>query len=621
MNKNVFRPVHRAAPAALLVALLLLALAAPGRPTAAQGDTPTAEATETVEPTATAPSAALTVTAVQPGNVVNDLDVEIVVTGTGFARGATVVLARFGGLATDFVSDNVLRATVPAGVPGGRYTVRVVNPDATTAELPDALNVTAVGPGTATPVETATPAPTAFVRPLLVVQSYGASSATITPNQNLDFEMTLVNAGQATASNVLVTFISGDFIPRDTGGVRALGTMPPGQPVRFWQPLFATADLSGKTTAVLKVTASYTDVNGQSYENAFELTFPVTPSGGGGAGPSPTPTATATVTPTVTPRPRPQLLVTSNSTDPEQLQPGGRFTLNLVVENRGQADARNITMILGGGTSSSGGDGTPEPGGVAGGGGSFGEFAPVGSSNVSTLGNLAVGESTEASQQLIVNTTTKAGAYPVKVSFVYSDNTGANYVDDQVVTLLVYEVPQVEMGFYAPPPTLFAGEPGSLPLQVVNTGRTSAIFGNFSATAEGADMSNNTIFVGALEPGGFFPLDALITAYEPGLLDVSLSLNYVDDFNQPAVITDTVQVEVLEAIPMEPVDPGLEGGGGEGIDGETPPDETGAGSEESLGQRIWRFILGLLGLSSAPPGDQPAEEMPPPVEGEFEVVP
>ena len=70
--------------------------------------------------------------------------------------------------------------------------------------------------------------------------------------------MTLVNAGQATATNVLVTFTSGDFVARDTGGVRALGTLTPGQTARFWQPLFASGDLRGQTTAVLKVSATYT---------------------------------------------------------------------------------------------------------------------------------------------------------------------------------------------------------------------------------------------------------------------------------------------------------------------------------------------------------------------------
>ncbi len=541
--------------------------------------------------------------------------VELVVTGRGFVDGSVVVINNFGGLETVFVSGSVLRATVPSGLSPGRYTVKVVNPDAATAELPEALKIVLPAGPTNTPEASPTPAPTDFVRPLLVVASYGASSAQITPGQNLDFEMTLANAGQATATNVVATFSSGDFVPRETGGVRALGALGPGQTARFWQPLFATADLRGSATAVLKVVATYTDVNGQSYESAFELSFPVVPSGGGG--PAATATPTPTTTPTPGPRQRPQLVVTTNTTDPAQLQPGSRFALNLTVDNLGQADARNVTLVLGGG--SGGGstvEGTPESGGLAGAGGSFTEFAPIGSSNVSPLGNLAVGDSRDTSLQLIVNTTTKPGAYPVKVSFVYTDDKGVNYVDDQVITLLVFQTPQVEMDFYTQPPPFFAGQPGSLPLQLVNTGRNSVIFGNFSVTSEEAELTNNAIFVGALEPGGFFPLDALITPFEAGPLELLLSVNYTDDFSRPAVITQTLTIEVMEEAPMEPLDPGVVPGG-EGMEGgEFPNDGSNGGGEESLLDRLWRFLRGLFGLGSEPgSGDQPVEEFVP--EGEF----
>ncbi|HRN68605.1 MAG TPA: IPT/TIG domain-containing protein [Promineifilum sp.] len=586
-SKLVFRLAWLAVVALLAILIAVPALAQP----------PTGTPAATGQPAA----GALTITAVQPGTLINDSEVEIIITGAGFVDGTVVVIDNFGGLQTAFVSANVLRAIVPPGLPAGQYSVRVVNPDATTAEAPNALQIVLPAGPTATPAPSSTPAPTAFVRPLLVVSSYGASAPQITPGQNLDFEMTIANAGQATATNVVATFTSGDFIARDTGGVRALGNLAPGQTARFWQPLFATADLRGRSTAVLKVVATYTDVNGQSYDSTFELTFPVVPSGGGG-GPAATATPTPTTTPTPGPRQRPQLLVTSNETDPAKLQPGNQFVLNLTVENLGEANARNVTLILGGGDSSSPTvDGTPVPGGgLAGAGGSFTDFAPIGSSNISRLGNLGVGESRPAALQLIVNTTTKAGAYPLKVSFVYTDDKGANYVDDQVITLLVYQSPQVEMGFYTQPPPLFAGQPGGLPLQLVNTGRNSTIFGNFTVTAENTELANNAIFVGALEPGGFFPLDAMITPFEPGPLELLLSVSYTDDFSRPAVITQTLSIDVMESMPIEepPLGPDglpIEDGGAGG--GEFPPGEA-PGGEESLLDRLWRFLRGLFGLGS-----------------------
>ena len=272
-------------PAALLALLVALALyPAVGW---AQDATPTAT---TAPAEATPGDPPLNITSVQPGTVVNTGQTEIVITGSGFVDGAVVVLSNWGGLETTFVSRQVLRANVPAGVPPGTYDVQVVKPNAATTVLRGGLTVILPAGPTDTPEPSPTPAPTDFIRPLLVVQSYGASAPQITPGQNLDFEMTIVNAGQAAAANVLATFVSGDFVPRATGGVRALGTLAPGQSIRFWQPLFATDDLRGKDQAVLKVTATYTDINGQSYESSFELTFPVVPQASGGAAATATPT-------------------------------------------------------------------------------------------------------------------------------------------------------------------------------------------------------------------------------------------------------------------------------------------------------------------------------------------
>jgi hypothetical protein len=178
----------------------------------------------------------LALTAVQPNSVSNGSETELIITGSGFMEGAAVVLADSSGLTTTFVSSNLLRVVLPAGTAAATYTVTIVNPDATSVSLANALTVTATTAETATPKPTHTPAPTAFVRPLLVVNSYGASSAAITPNSNLDFEMTIGNAGAIQARNIVATFVSGDFVARATGGVRALNNLDPGGANRFWPP-------------------------------------------------------------------------------------------------------------------------------------------------------------------------------------------------------------------------------------------------------------------------------------------------------------------------------------------------------------------------------------------------
>ncbi|HSM57266.1 MAG TPA: hypothetical protein VK879_14035 [Candidatus Sulfomarinibacteraceae bacterium] len=550
-------------------------------------------------------------TAVQPNRVSNASDTQLVVTGAGFLEGAAIILDGFGALDTTFVSASMLRALLPANVAPGVYHVRVVNPDAGAAVLENALTITAPAP-TAGPTEppeaTATPQPTAFLRPVIVVQSYGASSAEITPGSDLAFEITLANAGQSTASNIIATFVSGDFVPRATGGVHAVGVLTPGQPSRFWQPLSASPDLGGKSTAVLEVQVAYTDVAGTAYNETFSLTFPVVRVVSG-----PGATATATPTATAAPRLRPQLLVSSYATDKDPLEPGARFALSLDVRNAGNTGAERVTLIVGGGSDGSGPEeGTAVPGnsgGVSGAGGEFGNFAPVGSSNISFLGDLRSGETLQVQVQLIVNASTKPGAYPVVVSFVYNDETGARYVDEQVVTLLVYARPLVEIDFYTEPAPLFAGQPGPLPVQMVNVGKNSTIFGNMNISGSNAQFTNNNIFVGALEPGGFFPLDATVIPEQPGVLELIVHVSYTDDFNQSQVVSETLTIEVLEAPPMEepPVEPGMGEPGSPGQAGVDP-------GSESWRQKAWRFVLGMIGLSSgrAEPGGVPA---PGPIEG------
>lgn len=583
----------------LLASLCLGALAAKAQDELAPTPTSTAIAAQTLSPQ---------VISVQPNLVSNAGNTDLVITGMNFADGAVAVVEGFGALATTYISPNLLTAALPGGVPPKVYALTIINPDALATTLANALTITAPAPTpgpTSTPLPTNTPAPTAFVRPMLVVDSYGASAAQIVPSSDLDFEMTLANSGQIAATNIIVTFVSGDFAPRATGGVRAIGALQAGERSRFWQPLSAGKELAGKAIATLEVRASYTDANGTTYNETFALVFPVKPQPASGPPPTATPTPTPTPTSTPAPRLRPQLIITEYQVDVGQLEPGKNFELILTMQNQGSVDARRVTMIVGGGSGNSGvnAEGTPEVGGLAGASGSFTEFAPVGSSNVQSLGDLLRGQSLTAGQQLIVNTSTKPGAYPLKVSFVYSDDLNGSFVDDQVITLLVYRQPSVRFNFYAPPPPITAGEPAPLPLQLVNTGNNSVVLGTFEVTAGNAVLENSSVFIGTLEQGGFFPLDAMLIANEPGPLVLDLSVEFTNDFNQSVAITGTLEVNVMPAMVYEePTD----------LPGENEVIPEPVPQPETFAQKVWRFILGMLGLSSrVPEPTQPALDLPP----------
>jgi hypothetical protein len=467
---------------------------------------------------------------------------------------------------------------------------------------------TAAPAETLEPTDTPTDVPTAvgvYLRPLIVVHSYSANTSDITPGKEFTLDVRLANEGKDTAVNIVAIFASGDFTPRETGGVIAVDDLVPGDRHKISQPLTTSFDLWGKTVASLDMTVNYTDERGIAYQEHFTITFPIAWTRIVGA-------ATNTPTPTVTPTPqlRPQLVITSYGADANPLQPGGQFNLELNVQNLGNEDAKQVTMILGGG-SSSGGDGisgtSQPPGGVSGGSGDLTNFAPLGSSNIQSLGDIRTGGTITARQSLIVNVSTNPGAYSLKVSFVYTDDNNNSYTDDQVITLLVYALPNLEISFYRDPGPLMAGQPNIIPLQVVNLSRKSALLGNMKVIAEGVDFTNNVILIGNLEAGQYFPLDANAIPFQPGPLELTVTVNYTDDFNQPQQVTETLNVEVMEAPPMEP--------GGEGFP--TEPGFEQPPTQETFWQKVVRFFRGLVGLDSgqAEPG-MPGEMPPPGFEGE-----
>lgn len=539
-----------------------------------------------------APRLAPGIISVQPGTVSNATSTSFLVTGSGFLS-ATVSLDSFGVLPTSG-TDSVLTAQLPAGVPSGTYTVRVTNSDGSAATLPNALTV--VGP-------TATPAPTQFSRPVLVVQSYGASAPEVAANENYDFEMTLQNAGGAGATNIIVTFTSGDFLPTLTGGTRAVGNLGPGQSVRFFQPLVSTSGLSGKRIATLEVKVSYVTDNGTAYNDSFNLTFPVRQFSGVAG-----PTATPTPTPTLAPQLRPQLLISAYESSVEPLTAGARFVLNITVTNRGNATARRVVAVLGGGGSAGGGSGTPTApgGGIGAGGGDFSNFAPLDASNVVPVGDLAPGQSASISQNIIVNATIKPGAFPLKYSFVYQDERNNGFTDEQVITLLVYQPPIVDVNFYRDPNPIFSQQTTILPLQIVNLSRNLAVLGTVEVKANGVLLPVQNAFVGALEAGLPFQLDPQFTPLSAGPQEVTVFMNYTDDFNQQRVISKTLTVNVQEGGGVFPPDGGGTDGGGVIVDPQPP-------AQEDFFAWLWRLIRGLLGLDSGQnttPNQQPPMNTP-----------
>lgn len=438
-------------------------------------------------------------------------------------------------------------------------------------------------------------------RPLIIITNYYLNSDTIRPGQSFRLYLSVENQGALDAQNLIFSFRGEDFLPQETGGVIALGSLGSGEDRDVSQALLATSSLWGRTTGTVAVSLTYNGPAGEAFSESFTITLDVLGWSGNWA--------TATPTPTATSIPQAQLVVANSSSDIDPLQPGTIFNLNLEVRNLGSGDAKGVTMILGGGSFGTTGESTPQPGGVSGSGADLSIFAPIGSSNLQFMGDIPAGATYKARQQLIVNVSANPGAYTLKISFVYSDIKGNRVVDDQIITLLVYQLPQLEVNFYRDPGPISAMMPNTLPIQVTNLGRKSAIMGNMTVTAENAELMNNTSLVGTLDAGGYFPLDVMLIPSTAGPLQIQITITYTDDFNMPRTISQTMQIEVMESPPGGVEGPGMEPGMGE-MPVEIPV------VAETFWQKVLRFFKGLVGLDSGapqpelPPGELPLEEAP-----------
>lgn len=493
----------------------------------------------------------------------------------------------------------IVSVPIPDAATTGQNDVSVVHLwDAANNELDTLRLITKVSiPATPAPTE-AKPTPVPG-RPVITIASYNTGDVKLYAGMEFSLQVRLRNDGQVAANNVVITFDGADFFPRETGGVRTAGTIQPGDGNSVSQKLLIGDALAWANVAPIKATVNYTDASGNAYTENFTLSVVIAePSSGG---------AYATATPNIPLRP--QLVVMGYSSDVDPLQPGSIFELKLDVKNLGTADAKGVSVVVGGGVTSTNDMGTPQASGVSGASGDLATFAPLGSGNVIFVGDINKDATLSVSQKLVVNVTASPGAYSLKLSFVYTDVKGNRLVDDQIITLLVYSLPQVEVSFYRDAGLFSAGMENILPLQVTNLGKKTCVLGNMKVTAENADVYNNVLMVGALDPGGYFTLDASLMPYQEGPLELKILINYTDDFNQPRFIEQVIPIEIQPAMELPPeMGEGGEGGMPEGGGIAEPASET-------FWEKIGRFFKGLFGLGSGkeeqPAGEKPTEEFIP----------
>ncbi len=378
-------------------------------------------------------------------------------------------------------------------------------------------------------------------RPQLVVESAQSDPPVLGPGDRFTLTLRIANRGERTATRVVVGPASTDMVvPAEGGNVAPVESIAPGRSVTVTLPLVVgKVDQGGRVG--LELALAYGDPGGGSYSDRQSVGLEVSASLAD----------------------RPQLLIAATRTDPEPVAPGDLFTLTLEVENVGGGDAHRLLLTLGGE-----------------GGKELGPFAPRAAGNVLFVSRIRAGERIALHIPLVVDGSAEAKAYGVPVLLAYEDARGTTRTDLQRISLIVQRRPILQIGFYRPVEGVMVGMPFPLPVEVINLGKSSINVSTLEVRSEKLEIQNGSLYVGPLDGGTSASLEATAVAQEPGTVEVTVYVNYLDDFNRPQVMTHTLTVEVQappEPVPQE----------------SAPPQERGG-----FWETILRFLRGLLGLGS-----------------------
>ena len=522
--------------------------------------TPTATPTPTSTPAPTLPPIILT--GVEPNRIPQATGGTLSVFGGGFTQGSVVRLVGYGLLPTTYVNGNALTAAVPPGVPTGKYTVEVGvgSLDGQTAALVEAVRIVPPPEPTHTPAPTNTPIPTAttawvFGQPQLLIQSARTQPATLEPGQPFLLTMELLNLGNYVAIDITAVLQSTDLAVASEGSNARII-----QRIGVEETASVTMDLVLSDTAAdgpqnLNFDLTYFDVNGKSYQAQQSVGLTI------GA-------VTATPTPSAT---QPRLVLDTYTVEPpDALKPGGVFDLTLNLTNVGDGAAQNIVLTLGG----EGGQG-------------LAPFALLNAGNVRYISGLAAGEAVPVPQQMVVAGTADSGVFNLPIALAYDNEEGSKIEDTQVINLLIQKQSQFRVGFYRPLQMGLVGESLDLPVEVVNIGRNLVNVSTVSLSSPDMEFENNSIYVGPLDGGTSGSLDGRAIPQAGGELELTVTVNYLDDFNQPQVLVETLTVPVEAPHTLE-----------EGADVEGDTAETDEQGEDGFWDIVWRFVRGMLGLGS-----------------------
>ena len=512
----------------------------PALPTATPTETilPPATANSTSEPTAVPVS--LSISGVEPARISTVTGGSLSIYGTGFTQGLAVRLVGYGLLDAVVQNNTAIRAVVPPGLKAGKYDLEIILANGITAGFNDAVRITSPED----PTETPTPTPSALTvygQPQLLIENSQTQPDTLLPGEPFELNLELVNRGDYTATNIRLSVVSLDIaIPQGSSNLEVIDLIQANASQAISLTL-ALAESAPPGYNNLEILLEYDDYYAREYTSTQSVGLEISDSIAD----------------------QPLVLLTAYHTQPETLSPGDTFILQMEITNVGRSQAQQVLVTLGGEDGSG-----------------LQPFAIIGAGNIQYVAGLGAGDTLTLERQFLLDGTANSGVYNLPVTLTYNSPGGTQLTENQVLNLLASRRPRIQIDFYRTVEPGLVDQQMELPIELVNIGRTLVNISTIEVSSAQLEIVEGSAFIGALDGGTSGSFDAIVIPIQGGAIPVEVQVHYLDDFNQPQVISETLTIGV-----------------------ETPqdnqPDEA-EQPDEPLGfwDRFLRFVRGLFGLGS-----------------------
>jgi hypothetical protein len=247
------------------------------------------------------------------------------------------------------------------------------------------------------------------------------------------------------------------------------------------------------------------------------------------------------------------LTISSVNTNPNEVQPGEKFSLDLKIENNLEDDVENVVVSLNLNAVIS-----PTTGQVI---SSAPPFAPYQSSSEVIIEDINGEDDEKASFDLIAFSDAVSGTYNIPIQVSYKLNNGTKVPSESlgVVSVIVNAKPQIDVSSEGG--VLIKGTNGKISIKIVNSGLGNAKFLSISLNQiSGMRITgSNKVYIGNIDSNDFDTADfnVFVNADAPSLINLPVQLTYTDSRNNE--ITENKIVSINTYTTKEATDLGLIG--------------------------------------------------------------